>query len=58
MGSQTSPSIPPIMATVEEPNIPIMKRETKIVGTFVATATGIWKMADIVNPTIRGLARP
>jgi hypothetical protein len=46
------------MATVEEPNIPIMKRETKIVGIFVATATGIWKTADIPNPMIRGLVRP
>lgn len=47
IGSKKSANAPPTTARGAEAKKPPKKRQTKMVCKFVATATGIWKMAKM-----------
>ncbi len=47
-----------MIARGAEPNIPARKRQSMMVSTLVATATGIWKMVKTAKPKKRGGLRP
>ena len=57
-GSQKSASAPPMIAKGAQPVKPPKNLPSIMVSMFVATATGIWKMAKMVKPTSSGRIRP
>lgn len=55
---QKSASAPPRIAVGDDPKTPCRNRNIIIDWIFVATATGIWKMAKRKNPAKSGIFRP
>jgi len=57
-GAQKSARAPPTTVKGAQPKNPDRKRQTKIVSTFCATATGTWNIPNMTKPTKSGILRP